>query len=68
LQFSLKLAEIAERSQKLFGQWLEHQVTDSVSSQADPMNIGRACLERRTRMMTDPAKSMQAQATPWQSA
>ncbi len=66
VQFSREMAEIAERSQKLVGQWLEHQMTDGSSGQVDPLNVGRAFLEMTTRMMTDPAKMMQAQASLWQ--
>ncbi len=66
VQFSREMAEIAERSQKLVGQWLEHQMTDNGKGQVDPLNVGRAFLEMTTRMMTDPAKMMQAQASLWQ--
>ncbi len=66
VQFSRAMAEIAERSQKLVGKWLEHQVGESASGTVDPLNVGRAFLEMTTRMMSDPAKLMQAQATLWQ--
>ncbi len=66
VEFSREMAEIAERSQKLVGQWLEHQVSERGSGAVDPLNVGRAFLEMTTRMMTDPAKMMQAQASLWQ--
>ncbi len=66
MQFSREMAEIAERSQKIVGQWLEHQVAERSSGPIDPLNVGRAFLEMTARMMTDPAKMMQAQASLWQ--
>ncbi len=66
MKLSRDMAAIAERSQKLVGQWLEHQVSEKSNGPVDPLNVGRAFLEMTTRMMADPAKLMQAQAALWQ--
>jgi len=64
--WSQHMAEIAERSQKIVGQWLERQASDNAPGPVDPLNIGRAFFEMTTRMMADPAKLMEAQAQLWQ--
>ena len=66
VQWSQHMAEIAERSQKIVGQWLEQQAQDNTPGPVDPLNIGRAFFEMTTRMMSDPAKLMEAQAALWQ--
>ncbi|MEO1190284.1 MAG: class I poly(R)-hydroxyalkanoic acid synthase [Pseudomonadota bacterium] len=66
VKFSQEMAEIAERSQKLVGQWLEQQVVENAAGPVDPLNVGRAFFEMTTKMMADPAKMMQAQANLWQ--
>ncbi|GAB5467877.1 MAG: class I poly(R)-hydroxyalkanoic acid synthase [Rhodospirillales bacterium] len=66
LKFSQDMAEIAERSQKLVGQWLEQQVVENNAGPVDPLNVGRAFFEMTAKMMSDPSKMMQAQAALWQ--
>jgi len=65
IEVSKSLASIAERSQKLVSDFLERQTVDG-SSMADSLSIGRAFLEMTARLMTDPAKLVQAQMSLWQ--
>ncbi len=58
------MADIAERSQRIVGEWLKRQSQDGPSS--DPLNIGRAFLEMTARLMANPARLMQAQLGFWQ--
>ncbi|MDR3536941.1 MAG: class I poly(R)-hydroxyalkanoic acid synthase [Acetobacteraceae bacterium] len=58
------MADIAERSQRLVGEWLKRQAGEEHA--ADPLNIGRAFLEMTARMMANPARLMQAQLGFWQ--
>ena len=58
------MADIAERSQRIVGEWLKRQSQDGPS--ADPLNIGRAFLEMTARLMSNPAGLMQAQLGFWQ--
>ncbi|MDF2095098.1 PHA/PHB synthase family protein [Aquibaculum arenosum] len=61
------MAEIAERSQKIVSAFLERQATQSKEPPAaDPLNIGSAFMEMTARMMADPVRLMQAQASLWQ--
>jgi polyhydroxyalkanoate synthase len=58
------MASIAERSQRLVGDWLDRQGRAAPS--ADPLNIGSAFLEMTARMMAHPGRVMQAQLGFWQ--
>ena len=58
------MADIAERSQRLVGEWLKRQAQEDHA--ADPLNIGRAFMEMTARLMANPAKLMQAQLGFWQ--
>lgn len=58
------MADIAERSQRIVGEWLKRQRGEEFSP--DPLNIGRAFLEMTARMMANPARLMQAQLGFWQ--
>ncbi len=63
------MAGIAERSQRLVVDWMRRQSTDAPAAAAgglDPFNIGSAFLEMTARLMTDPARLMQAQFGLWQ--
>ena len=67
LAMTRAMMSIAERSQKLVGEWLERQGRDaSPPGPVDPLNVGRAFLEMTARLMADPAKLMQAQLGLWQ--
>jgi polyhydroxyalkanoate synthase len=62
------MASIAERSQRLVGDWLERQshATLTTGKSADPLNIGSAFMEMTARMMAHPGHVMQAQLGFWQ--
>ena len=69
VELSRAMAGIAERSQKLVSDFLERQSRESnglASQPLDPLNIGGAFFDMTARMMTDPAKLMQAQLGFWQ--
>lgn len=59
------MAEVAERGQRIVQDFLKRQ-SEAGSPQADPLNIGGAFLEMTTRLMTNPARLMQAQLGFWQ--
>ncbi len=65
VEMSQKMANIAERSQKLVSDFLERHDGEHKPN-LDPLNIGGAFLEMTTQMMSDPAKMMQAQVNLWQ--
>ena len=65
VEMSQKMADIAERSQKLVTDFLERQSSEPDTS-LDPLNVGSAFLEMTAHMMTDPVKLMQAQMNLWQ--
>ena len=58
------MADIAERSQRLVGEWLKRQSLEEKTR--DPLNIGRAFMEMTTRLMANPGRLMQAQLGFWQ--
>ena len=60
------MADIAERSQRIVGEWLKRQSDGGGAASADPLNIGSAFLEMTARLMANPAKLMQAQIGFWQ--
>ncbi len=64
--FSRNMAKIAEKSQRLVAEFLQRQAAGGGAQAADPLNLGGAFLEMTTRMMSDPAKLMEAQMTLWQ--
>ena len=61
-----QIAEIAERSQRLVSDFLAARASGGGLGMADPASIGRAFMEMTARMMSDPAKLMQAQMNLWQ--
>ncbi len=67
VELSKALGSIAERSQKVVTEFLERQAENGGAvGPVDPMNIGHAFFEMTTRMMSDPAKLVQAQMNLWQ--
>ena len=58
------MADIAERSQRIVGEWLNGSPQEDHA--VDPLNIGRAFLEMTARLMTNPTRLMQAQLGFWQ--
>ncbi|WP_158743984.1 class I poly(R)-hydroxyalkanoic acid synthase [Acidisphaera sp. L21] len=64
VQLGRSMADIAERSQRIVGDWLKRQGEDT--PRADPLNIGTAFMEMTAKLMANPAKLMQAQIGFWQ--
>ncbi len=62
------MADIAERSQRIVGEWLKRQGDARAGGRpdADPYNIGNAFMEMTARLMANPAHLMQAQLGFWQ--
>jgi polyhydroxyalkanoate synthase len=65
VQLSREFADIAERSQRLVLEFLQRQRPDGLGM-ADPLNVGQAFLEMTQRLMSDPARLVQAQLSLWQ--
>ena len=63
-QLGRSMADIAERSQRIVGDWLKRQSQEAQSP--DPMNIGAAFMEMTGKLMANPAGLMQAQIGFWQ--
>jgi polyhydroxyalkanoate synthase len=64
---STVIADIAERSQRLVSDFLTRQAKDGFHhGMADPLSIGNAFMEMTARMMTNPAKMVEAQMSLWQ--
>ncbi len=58
------MADIAERSQRIVGDWLKRQSHEA--PHLDPLNIGNAFLEMTARLITNPTQLLQAQIGFWQ--
>ena len=63
-QLTRSMADIAERSQRIVGDWLNRQSVEL--PKIDPLNIGQAFMEMTAQLMRDPAKLVQAQIGFWQ--
>ena len=66
VEISRTLTEIADSSRKIVLNFLEHQTNGQGVTNLDPLNIGSAFLEMTARLMTEPAKLVQAQIDLWQ--
>src|SRR5580698_10013015 len=64
-EFGRSMAGIAERSQRIVGEWLKRQ-SEAGPANPDPLNIGSAFMEMTAKLMASPAKLMQAQLGFWQ--
>jgi polyhydroxyalkanoate synthase len=67
--WSQAMTRIAEQSQRLVADFVQRnqfQNSAGATSGMDPMAIGRAFMEMTTRLMSDPAKLMEAQFSLWQ--
>jgi polyhydroxyalkanoate synthase len=62
--FGRSMADIAEHSQRIVGEWLKRQSEESPA--ADPLNIGSAFMEMTARLMANPATLVNAQLGFWQ--
>ncbi|MDX2142614.1 MAG: class I poly(R)-hydroxyalkanoic acid synthase [Rhodospirillaceae bacterium] len=58
------MAGIAERSQRVLGDFLSRQAT-AAPGMGDPMNVGQAFMQLTAQMMANPTKMMEAQANLW---
>ena len=58
------MADIAERSQRIVGEWLKRQSHEEHAP--DPLNIGSAFMEMTARLMANPARLIAAQLGFWQ--
>src|SRR5579872_3851134 len=68
-QMAEQLAEIGEKSRRLVADFLARQGPgngEDAIGMSNPMAIGAAFLEMTARMMADPARFAQAQASLWQ--
>ncbi|HXC28712.1 MAG TPA: class I poly(R)-hydroxyalkanoic acid synthase [Stellaceae bacterium] len=66
VELSRRMAEIAERSRHLIGDFLARQSNEGANAgMADPMAIGSAFFELTARMMADPARLIEAQMALW---
>ncbi|MBR0663300.1 class I poly(R)-hydroxyalkanoic acid synthase [Roseomonas hellenica] len=66
---SRTMADVAERGQRIVTDFLRRQAegpTAATEQPADPFNIGSAFLEMTARLMTNPARLVQAQLGFWQ--
>ena len=61
---SRSMADIAERSQRIVGDWLKRQSREAASF--DPLNVGSAFLEMTAKLMTNPMGLLHAQIQFWQ--
>ncbi len=66
VELSKALGNIADKSQKIVADFLERQAANGSAGPVDPLSIGNAFFEMTARMMTDPAKMVQAQMNLWQ--
>ena len=64
-ELSRHLGEIAEKSQRLVADFLGRQAGPDGIGMANPMAIGAAFFEMTARLMSDPARLMQAQMSLW---
>ncbi|MDR3438824.1 class I poly(R)-hydroxyalkanoic acid synthase [Telmatospirillum sp.] len=61
------MSDIAERSQRIVTDFLSRQAGEnSLKGVGDPLHIGDAFFEMTTRLMSDPAKLVEAQMGLWQ--
>ena len=65
-ELSKAMTNIAERSQRIVTEFLTRQAGDSALGTADPLNIGEAFLQMTAKLMSDPAKLVEAQINLWQ--
>lgn len=65
-EISQAMTSIAERSQRLVADFLSRQATEPAAPSLDPLNIGNAFFEMTTRLISDPARMVEAQMSLWQ--
>ncbi len=65
-ELSKAMANIAERSQRIVSDFVARQAQEGTVGSPDPLNIGNAFLEMTARMMSDPARLVEANLSLWQ--
>ncbi|WP_096703591.1 class I poly(R)-hydroxyalkanoic acid synthase [Magnetospirillum sp. 15-1] len=65
-ELSKAMTNIAERSQRIVTDFLTRQAADPTAATADPLNIGNAFMEMTAKLMSDPAKLVEANLNLWQ--
>ncbi|EME68450.1 Poly(3-hydroxyalkanoate) synthetase [Paramagnetospirillum caucaseum] len=65
-ELSKAMTSIAERSQRIVTDFLTRQAADPTAATADPLNIGNAFMEMTAKLMSDPAKLVEANLNLWQ--
>ena len=65
-ELSKAMTNIAERSQRIVAEFLSRQAAEPATVNFDPLNIGNAFLEMTAKLMTDPAKLVEANFNLWQ--
>lgn len=65
-EMSTALAQIANKSQRLVNEFLQRQVNDGSLGMTDMTSISRAFMGMTQRLMTDPARLIEAQSRLWQ--
>ena len=65
-EFSENMKKVAEQCQHLVNDFLQQQAKEGGKAGSDPFNIGSAFMELTTKMMSDPAKLVEAQTALWQ--
>src|SRR6516162_3963962 len=64
-EVSQQITDIAEKSRHIVAEFLKRQSADKGVGMADPLSIGAAFFEMTARMMSDPARMVQAQLSLW---
>ena len=60
------MADIAERSQRIVTEWLKRQGAGGQMANPDPLHLGTAFMEMTAKLMSNPARLVQAQIGFWQ--
>ena len=66
VELTRMMGTIAERSQAMVAEFLRRQSAKPSMGMADPLNIGQAFFDMTARLMSNPAKLVQAQLSLWQ--
>jgi len=64
-ELSQAMTNIAERAQRIVSEFVSRQATEQGPQNFDPLNIGNAFMEMTAKMMSDPAKLVEANLTLW---
>lgn len=60
------MADVAERGQRIVGDFLKRQAEGAPATGPDPLHIGSAFLDMTSRLIANPARMVQAQIGFWQ--